>query len=115
MNSKRVAQVLLYALACAFTAFAEPQKPESDICEVHHLKMSRQQVEIRYGLPNAHDMEFLQATYAKFPHSGMPLEGGCVIGDNSPRSAEVFVCPRCHTEAVAWLEEHKEPQRPGGK
>jgi len=112
MKLTRVAQVVLYAVACACTAFAEPQKPESDICEVHQLKMSRQQVEIRYGLPNAHDMAFLGAAYKQFPHSGMPLEGGCVIRDNSPQSAEVFVCPRCHTEALAWLNKHKEPEKP---
>jgi hypothetical protein len=112
MNSKRVAQVLLCAFASAFTAFAEPQKAESDICEVHQLKMTRQQVEIRYGMPNAHDMAFLEAAYKQFPHSGMPLEGGCIIQDNSPQSAAVFVCPRCHIEALAWLNEHKEPEKP---
>ena len=115
MKSIRVVQVLLCAVACAFTAFAEPQKPDSDICEVHQVKMTRQEVEIRYGMPDAHDMAFLEATYKQFPHSGMPLEGGCVINDNAPRSAKVFVCPRCHTEAVAWLEEHKEPGKQEGK
>lgn len=55
-------------------------------------------------------MAFLNAAYAQFPHSGMPVEGGCVVGDNSPKTREVFVCSRCHAEAVAWLKQYKEPE-----
>ncbi len=60
MKLIRVAPVaLLWALTGAFPVFAEPQKPGSDISEMHHLKMTREQVDMRYGLPGVHEMEFL--------------------------------------------------------
>lgn len=80
---------------------------EADRCEVHHVTMSKQDVPIEYGYPSPELFRFMEAAAKLFPHSGMPLQGGCVINQNSPHSRQVFVCSRCRSEAAAWLEAKK--------
>ena len=99
------ATALLLGLARAAWNFAFAPRPfdhtsfESDTCEVHHIKMSKRQVPIAYGMIPMSRVEAEQGEWKQredcFPHPGdcMPSVDIVMPGDNG--QAVVYVCPKC--------------------
>ena len=80
---------------------------QSDVCPAHGVRMAKRQVEITYGLPPASSPQPAREVRAhKFPF-GEPLYlGGCVVSDDSPKYALVYVCPQCELAAKKWFQAH---------
>ena len=86
-------------------------------CEVHHVRMERKKVKIRYGLVRALPWfekharagddftSFHNAEKEKFPHAREVILGECVITGTSPESAYIYVCPRCVEACAAHQQE----------
>ena len=77
----------------------------SNVCEIHHLRMSPQLVPILYGLPTQDSVYLreLNVRAQQFPHRSGPELGGCVVSSESPRQAEVWVCTKCDAAWKQWL------------
>jgi hypothetical protein len=106
---RRVVAIAILA-ALALTGAGQAMEPirddvtgRSDVCEIHHLRMSPQVVPILYGLPVQDSVYLRELTVRaeRFPHRSGPVLGGCVVSSESPRQAKLWVCPKCD---VAWKE-----------
>ena len=75
-----------------------------DICQVHHKKMSKVNVEISYGLPAKATRDYYSLRSQYFPNSSDPVMGGCVVTDQ--KYAQRYVCDECNIERekykVSW-------------
>ena len=76
---------------------------QSNVCEIHHLRMRPQLVPILYGLPTQDSLYLreLSVRAQQFPHRSGPVLGGCVVSSESPRQAKVWVCAKCE---AAWKQ-----------
>ena len=72
-------------------------------CSVHQEKLKQDNVRIRYGLP-VYDKGYWEARRKFFPHSNMYVEGGCVIMEDSPKTAKVDYCPKCRVAEAEWTK-----------
>ena len=78
---------------------ADYTKGQSDICEIHHIQMTKRTVRIDYGMiPINAETKQRQAS---FPHPGDFAYGGCIEMD--AKRAVVYVCPKCE-EAMRDLK-----------
>jgi hypothetical protein len=77
---------------------------ESAVCEIHHVQMERTVVPIGYGLilPDAKAQARYAASTNAFPHAETFVLGGCVVSDDSPKSAVIYTCPACKKAASRW-------------
>jgi hypothetical protein len=99
---------LLILLSCAspekdyFSAQGKAQ--ESGICDVHHIAMYKEKVEIAYGLlieaPGSPSFDIIAT---QFPHSEHFIAGGCVISEDSPKYGYIYICPLCEAAKKRWL------------
>lgn len=74
---------------------------DREICGVHHQRMELRNVPVAYG------MGAYQATpYCEehFPHARDRAVGGCVVSDDSPEFAAIYLCPSC----VAGCNEYRQ-------
>ena len=76
-------------------------------CSLHHITMEKRQVEIRYGMPppppaaEAYCIEH-------FPNHRDYAVGGCVVSDDSPKSAVIYICQKCVAECNEYKRRHPE-------
>lgn len=73
-----------------------------EVCEVHKIKMEHKDVEIAYGLilPTKDDPS-PDTEQRLFPHRREYSLGGCVVAPDSPKTTQVYICPKCK-EAFEW-------------
>ena len=78
---------------------------QSDVCEIHHLRMRPELVPVLYGLPTQDSVYLreLSVRAQQFPHRSGPELGGCVVSSESPRQAKVWVCAKCDAAWKQWL------------
>ena len=81
----------------------------SQLCEVHHIKMTKTIVPISYGLPNKKAADRYIASTNSFPNYAS-VGGGCMVTKHSPREAFVFVCPECEQARQKWEIEYDKKQ-----
>ena len=80
---------------------------ESNICEVHHVAMSKRTVPIGYGMIPMHDSEDGGAFAHRikyYPHPG-DCEPFTDLNLNGDEHAVVYVCPQCEAAMKAEKEE----------
>jgi hypothetical protein len=80
---------------------------DRSICSLHHIKMEKRKVEISYGLW-APTSEADQYCVDHFPNYEDYALGGCVVTDNSPKSAVIYICPKCVAECNEYKRKHPE-------
>jgi len=85
---------------------------ESALCEVHHIKMTRAEVPISYGLPfvDANALARYAASTNAFPHARKYVLGGCCVSPDSPTNVIVYICPECRKAANEWEANHKKSE-----
>jgi hypothetical protein len=108
--------VMLCLVASCATKVVDHTKGRSSICEVHGVAMEKKAVPIMYGMPEFNDRTRArgEAGGKRFPHAGIPLEGGCFVDAKNPKEALMFVCAECQRELREWNEtydkEHGAPR-----
>ncbi|MES2597099.1 MAG: hypothetical protein V4662_17265 [Verrucomicrobiota bacterium] len=97
--------VTLGVAGCA-TKMPDHTKDRSSTCGVHEVAMERKSVPIMYGLPDFNDRTRARGVVSgkRFPHAGIPLEGGCFVDAKNPKEAMMFVCAECQRELREWNE-----------
>jgi len=82
---------------------------DREVCEVHLRKMEHKEVPIEYGYfrrnPDAPSDDTEQQL---FPHRLEVKGGGCAISDDSPKTANVYVCSECMKAYEKWKAEHQQ-------
>jgi hypothetical protein len=78
---------------------------ENMTCEVHGLKLEKDEVEVVYGLL-PFDEERMEA-HKNFPHANTWVGGGCVISGDSPERFEVIYCRACRAAEEEWEARHE--------
>lgn len=76
---------------------------DAAVCPLHKTRMNRTDIEISYGLPVR---EFLEA-YEEFAGGPGFTLGGCVISDDSPRTARGYKCDECVAAYERWGQNFK--------
>lgn len=96
--------VMLCLVASCATKVADHTKGRSSTCEVHEVAMEKKAVPIMYGMPEFNDRTRArgEAGGKRFPHAGIPLEGGCFVDAKNPKEALMFVCAECQRELREW-------------
>jgi hypothetical protein len=96
-----VAAMLCSNLGCA-TRRLHYTKGETDLCEVHHQKMSRSVVPVHYGLMKItpRDAALDSASTNAFPHAEDFVNPGCMV--RGQREALVYTCPECVEARHKW-------------
>ncbi|MBP6603046.1 MAG: hypothetical protein KA250_14635 [Verrucomicrobiales bacterium] len=80
---------------------------QAGTCHVHQVAMTKENVPISYGLPIDPKAGPQQNTrQSQFPFSRLPPLGGCVISEDSPKTAEISVCPGCVAAEQRWVRSH---------
>jgi hypothetical protein len=80
---------------------------DRSVCSLHHVKMEKRKVEIIYGLwapPSEADLYCVN----HFPHCADYALGGCAVTDDSPKSAVIYICPKCVAECNEYKRQHPE-------
>ena len=78
-------------------------KGQSDICEVHHIRMTKRIVPIEYGcLPPWPNLAEIKRAQENYPNPGDYLQIWG-MSDPSKTRAIVYVCPKCE-EAMKAME-----------
>jgi hypothetical protein len=70
-------------------------------CNVHHMPLIPDIVEIRYGLI-LYPEDYREARRPRFPNANTYVLGGCVVLPDSKRTAITFYCPKCRKAAQDW-------------
>jgi len=75
----------------------------SGVCNIHNVRMEKQQVEIVYGesCPSPVSPE---VGMTQFPHARRWFCGGC--DEQEKKVGEQFVCPECRKAALEWVSRH---------
>ncbi len=78
------------------------------LCEIHHTVMQKKTVPISYGMPVYPEdiVALLKAQQKSFPNALDYVEGGCVVSNDSPTTAEIWECADCRAAKNKWLAAH---------
>jgi hypothetical protein len=80
-------------------------------CGVHHVKMELRGVDLVYGMYAAQsDAESYCMSH--FPHFRAFALGGCVEIEGGPKSAFLYVCPKCVAECNEYTRQHPPKNEP---
>lgn len=83
-----------------YKSLGVPPLFDRSVCEVHHRKMQRKIVPVRYGmLGYLYTPEELKTL---FPHHQEFVAGGCLGGER--KTDKIFVCPDCKTTYANWMK-----------
>jgi hypothetical protein len=80
----------------------------SATCEVHGVVMSRQVVDLKFGMKALTDT--MRARHELFPHADEPYDTGFCM-QMVERRGQVFVCARCTEARTTWMSTHKSETR----
>jgi len=89
----KIWSILFFVMIFLLTGCYNYTQGESNICEVHQLKMKKIIVPIHYGLPAYADC------FAIYPNGGDYDLGGCDVG--TIKSCVIFRCKECR---VGWVK-----------
>ena len=80
-------------------------------CEIHHLPMTKTNVPITYGLIRLNEWgkALYTASSNNFPHASEDVLAGCLVGDDSPSQATIYVCSQCQEARKQWVSENPSP------
>lgn len=70
---------------------------DHSVCELHHEKMRESPAEIAYGLLGP-ESEADAECDRRFPHHRNFAAGGCVETNDSPKTTQIYICPKCVAE-----------------
>lgn len=88
--------VLLVTVFAACTTASDYTKGQSDVCSVHHQRMTKRTVPIAYGMipmSRANQPESWKRRVREYPNAGDCRPATDIsMGE---KSAVVFVCPKC--------------------
>ena len=78
---------------------------ETDICQIHNLKMSAKNVRILYGLLMDEYFTYYKIRIKLFPHCDDPEPAfSCVVGNE--RYVEKYVCKDCNIDRDNWKKDN---------
>ena len=80
---------------------------DRSVCSLHRIKMEQHKAEIVYGLPPP-PSEAESYCIDHFPNYRDYAVGGCVVSDDSPKSAVIYICPKCVAECNEYKRQHPE-------
>lgn len=75
-----------------------------DICGLHGERLVEGVAPIVFGLVHLSD-RYLTAVEREFPNSCKVVYGGCLVGQDSPKTRWVKYCPRCRQAEESWCED----------
>jgi hypothetical protein len=80
---------------------------DRSVCSLHKIKMEKRKVDIAYGLtaPSS-DAELYCVNH--FPNCADYALGGCDWSEDSPKSAVIYICPKCVAECNEYKRWHPE-------
>ena len=70
-------------------------------CKVHDVELLKGTAPIRYGLPPAPPVGYLEAQDKLFPNAVSFVLGGCILDDANEQT--VSYCPLCREAERAWI------------
>ena len=85
---------ILWLLCLTGCQTIDETKGQPELCEVHHVRMTKKYVPIEYGCPAPWAEAELKTERACYPHPGDCL---WIAGESDPNTtrAIVYVCPKC--------------------
>jgi hypothetical protein len=96
LDMKVLSIVLLSTVFAACTTASDYTKNQSDVCAVHHQKMTKRTVPIAYGMipmSRTNQPESWKRRVREYPNAGDCMPATDIsMGE---KNAVVFVCPRC--------------------
>src|SRR5690349_2357546 len=101
--------MVLGSLGLLFVGCASNRtRGESDVCGVHHSRMSKTSVPIRYGrLATSEREDACYIVSAKeFPNAKEWIGGGCMVPMFPSRQAVIYTCQACKTARQKWEHDY---------
>jgi uncharacterized protein YlaI len=79
---------------------------KTGICNIHHVKMKKEQVPMIFGLPDSSN-PYYSNELAYFPHAREYTNGGCEIEPTRQKKLyPQFMCPECKRAERQWARTH---------
>ncbi len=104
----RLTTFLLLAMTCPGCGGAnriEDHRGDVTRCDLHDVELQEGVVPIHYGLPGRLSNEEVNAL-KRFPYANTSYGGGCVVSEDSPKSAHVRFCPKCRESEASWNRDY---------
>ena len=81
---------------------------QSDVCEVHHARMSKTSVPILYGklAPSERENASYYTAITNFPHAKQWIGGGCMIPMFPSHRAVIYSCEACKAARQQWEHDY---------
>ena len=76
-------------------------------CSLHSKEMSRNVVNIVYGLPTRFFLEEIKMSQTNFPNVGAYILGGCIFFDGKKEKAITYQCQSCVEAQEFWFVEYR--------
>ena len=76
-------------------------------CSLHSKEMSRNVVNIVYGLPTGFFLEEIKMSQTNFPNVGAYILGGCIFFDGKKEKAITYQCQSCVEAQEIWFVEYR--------
>ncbi len=73
-------------------------------CSLHSKDMSKNVVNIVYGLPTGFFLEEIKMSQTNFPNVGAYILGGCIFFDGKKEKAITYQCQSCVEAQNVWFE-----------
>ena len=76
-------------------------------CSLHSKDMSKNVVNIVYGLPTGFFLEEIKMSQTNFPNVGAYILGGCIFFDGKKEKAITYQCQSCVEAQEIWFVEYR--------